>query len=150
MAAEPPRAAVPVAQAKGAGKKKGSAGAEQPASQKAKFRETMWFKKGELDMAAAEEAAAKGDAEAAGRADMMPIEERYHDDGSITRSDAEKYSLRTGATQSLPAISEEALGRDEVSERELVGEMKGGRSVILLAILIGLAAIAGIVFLIAR
>ena len=38
------------------------------------------------------------------KADSLPIDERYKDDGSISREDKEKYSLRTGATQMMSAI----------------------------------------------
>ena len=63
---------------------------------KGKFRETMWFKKGDLDaqaaVAAAEERARTGKDGAADKADSKAIDERYNDDGSITRGDKEKYS----------------------------------------------------------
>jgi hypothetical protein len=146
-----PQVAAPQVAAAAAGKRKPAAAEDN----KGKFRETMWFKKGDLDaqaaQAAAEEAARTGKAVDSDKADSLPMEERYKDDGSISRSDKEKYSLRTGATQMMSAQQKDgrAAGR-KVSEDALIGEMKGGRSVIVLAILIGLAAIAGIVFLIAR
>jgi hypothetical protein len=110
---------------------------------KGKFRETMWFKKGELDAQAAEEAAATGDANAAGKADLMPIEERYNDDGTINRSDADKYSLKTGATSMMHAMRDTSPSQS-VSERELVGEMKGGRNVIIIVIAVAVVALAAI------
>lgn len=126
------------------GKKKADEAAKDKGS-KGKFRETMWFKKGELDAAAAEEAAAAGDATAAGKADLLPIEERYSDDGTITRGDAEKYSLKTGATSMMQAVRDgEVAPSASVSERELVGEMKGGRNLVIIAIVIGVLAVIGI------
>src|SRR6185503_17784222 len=66
-------------------------------TRKGKFRETMWFKKGELDEQVAQDAQGKSDAPAA--ADDLPIEDRYKDDGTITAADRERLSLRTGGTQ---------------------------------------------------
>ncbi|HEY5934684.1 MAG TPA: serine/threonine-protein kinase [Kofleriaceae bacterium] len=120
---------------------------------KGKFRETMWFKKGELDaqaaQAAAEERAKSGKDAATDKADSMPIDERYKDDGSITRSDKEKYSLRTGATQMMQVQNPGDAGASmssKVSEDALIGEMKGGRTWIVFAILAGLAGVAAIIY----
>jgi hypothetical protein len=133
-----------------AGKKK----AEEK-GQKGKFRETMWFKKGDLDAqaaaSAAEEAARTGKAEGGDKADSMPIDERYKDDGSITRGDKEKYSLRTGATQMMAAIKDDKRtgGSTKISEDALIGEMKGGRQWILLAIAGGVVAVILLIVLVA-
>ena len=123
--------------------------------EKGKFRETMWFKKGDLDaqaaQAAAEERARTGKDVAADKADSMPIDERYKDDGSISRGDKEKYSLRTGATQMMSAVKDKdpARSMDKVSEDALIGEMKSGR---MLWIFVGLGVIAlgAIIFLLVR
>ncbi|MGE5182366.1 MAG: serine/threonine protein kinase [Acidobacteriota bacterium] len=123
---------------------------------KGKFRETMWFKKGDLDaeaaQAAADEAARTGKAVDKDKADSLPIDERYKDDGTISRTDKEKYSLRTGATQMMSAVQDRSRGGGTakgVSEDALVSEMKGGRTIVLIAIVIGIAAIAGIIYLVA-
>jgi serine/threonine protein kinase len=138
-----------------AGKQK----APEPQSQKGKFRETMWFKKGDLDtqaaVAAAEERARTGKDVAADKADSLPMDERYKDDGSISRGDKEKYSLRTGATQMMAALRAGeappgASGSHKVSEDALIGEMKGGRSKVLIAIVIGVVAIVLLIVLVSR
>jgi hypothetical protein len=124
------------------------------AENKGKFRETMWFKKGELDaqaaQAAAEEREKTGKDGSTDKADTMPIDERYKDDGTITRSDKEKYSLRTGATQMMMKVQEPgeagASMSSKVSEDALIGEMKGGRTWIVFAILAGIAGLAAIVY----
>ena len=120
---------------------------------KGKFRETMWFKKGELDaqaaQAAADERAKTGKDVSADKADSMPIDERYKDDGSITRGDKEKYSLRTGATQMMSSVkdpSEAGASMAKVSEDALIGEMKGGRTWIVFAIIGALLAVIAIVY----
>ncbi|MBA3453268.1 MAG: protein kinase, partial [Deltaproteobacteria bacterium] len=98
---------------------------------KGKFRETMWFKKGDLDtqaaVAAADEHAKTGKDAGGDKADSLPIDERYKDDGSISRGDKEKYSLRTGATQMMSTVGAEKNASGsvaKVSEDALIGEMK--------------------------
>jgi hypothetical protein len=121
------------------------------------FRETMWFKKGELDaqaaQAAADERAKTGKDASADKADSLPLDERYKDDGSLSRSDKEKYSLRTGATMMTTAIRDsrgDASAGDKISEDALIGEMKGGRNVIFGLIAIGFVAVVLIILLAVR
>jgi hypothetical protein len=145
-----PQVAAPVVANAPAGRKK----PDDPS--KGKFRETMWFKKGDLDaeaaVAAAEERARTGKEVATDKADSLPIDERYKDDGSISRSDKEKYSLRTGATMMMSAMPDQRPdgGTSKVGEDVLVGEMKGGRKWVLIAIIGAVVAIAVIVALFAR
>jgi Protein kinase domain len=123
---------------------------------KGKFRDTMWFKKGELDaeaaQAAAQERARTGKTGSHDKSDSLPIDERYKDDGSLSRTDKEKYSLRTGATVATTAVRDSGVGAgvDKVSEDALIGELKSGRNMIVVFIAIGLVALALIVFLIVR
>ena len=58
-----------------------------------RFRETLWFKKG--NEAPAKDAPDDGDAE-------RPIEDAYDDDGTITMIDHAAYSVKTGQTQACP------------------------------------------------
>jgi len=76
------------------------------------------------------------------------MDERYNDDGSITRGDKEKYSLRTGGTSMMPSIKDrtKASASLKVSEDELIGEMKKGRSMVLFGIFLAAAAIAAVVW----
>jgi serine/threonine-protein kinase len=146
----------PGAQTTGAGAGKKKPAEEPKKGQKGKFRETMWFKKGDLDAAAAEAAAEEakkgGDPIASDKADSMPVEDRYNDDGSISRGDAEKYSLKTGATSMMPAISEKSLAgaSGKVSEDELIGEMRGGRGKILALVAVGVIGIIVLVIALTR
>ncbi len=117
------------------------AAAEAAAKNKGKFRETMWFKKGELDEAAARAAAqAKPEAGVSAKADEMEMDVRYSDDGSITEQDKDRLSLRTGATMMMEAIPEQAAVKNRVTEDELVSEMTSGRNKILMGL--GLAVVA--------
>ena len=50
------------------------------------FRETLWFKRGELD----EEAT------------PLPIEDRYLDDGQVSSMDSFEWGVHTGETRRLP------------------------------------------------
>jgi hypothetical protein len=131
----------------------GKARAADPDDAKGKFRETLWFKKGELDAQAAETAAeehARTGKLTSDKADQLPIDERYQDDGSLSRSDKHKYSLRTGSTTSNTALRESSIRRGAVSEDALIGEMKRGRGRILALIAIGLAVLALILFVVFR
>ncbi len=116
-------------------------------STKGKFRETLWFKKGELDAQAAEERARTGRDTGGEKADSLPMDERYKDDGSISRGDKEKYSLRTGGTEMMPKLADtRAQSSTKVSEDELIGEMKSGRGKMLA--LVGVAVLALIVVIV--
>ena len=149
MPASPSLPQAPVVAAAPAGKKK----AAEPET-KGKFRETMWFKKGELDAEAAQVAAderARGGKDIADKADALPMDERYKDDGTISRSDKEKYSLRTGATAMMKAMPKDGGGTSmRVSEDALMREMKKGRMLVVFLILLGLAGLSAIIYLIAR
>lgn len=89
----------------------------------AQFRETLWFKKGDLDVQAAEQAAAAPDEELHDRADSLPIEDRYNDDGSVSRADTATYGLHTGGTRWL----ERLRPTGELAADVLVREMKRQR-----------------------
>jgi hypothetical protein len=129
------------------------------------FRETLWFKKGDVDQMVAEARArveasrAKGiavsaaDAEAAAVAEVAapeaaagPLDERYVDDGSVTADDRKKFSLRSGATSTaLPTVGGQMPG-ERMSDAEVMGEIGGKKrmTIIIVAALL-LAAIVGVV-----
>jgi len=139
----------------GAGKKSNKAADKADGKSKGKFRETMWFKKGELDVQAAEAAAAehaKTGKDGSDKADQMPIDERYKDDGTLSRSDKEKYSLRTGATMMTAAVRDSGAHNSmgKVSEDALIDEMKGGRNKVFALIAIALVVIVVIIVMLAR
>lgn len=122
---------------------------------KGKFRETMWFKKGDLDtqaaILAADERSRTGKDADGDKVDSMPIDERYKDDGSLTRGDKERYSLRTGATQTLQALRPEGTDSHmNVSPDALIGEMKGGRTKIIVGVVAALIAVVLIIVFAAR
>jgi hypothetical protein len=129
------------------------------------FRETLWFKKGDVDQMVAdararveaarakgvappEEVAAVAEGEAPSE-DARPLEDRYVDDGSVSAEDRKKFSLRSGGTATaLPTVGH--MPGDRLSESEMVNQM-GGSKVTKIAIIvavvvaaIGIAAYVGL------
>ena len=95
----------------------------------ANFRTTLWFKKGELDAAAAQ------DPDGPGAADLLPIEDRYADDGSVSRADSAAFSLATGQTQMLELMKTTAeIAPVTAPPPELVSELKRGRMRVIAAL----------------
>ena len=105
----------------------------------ANFRETLWFKKGDVDQMVADAkakvaAAPKGKSStpAQGEAELLvedakPLEERYVDDGSVTVEDRKKFSLRSGGTATgLPAVRSAVPG-SRMSYTEMLDEIGGGK-----------------------
>jgi len=105
------------------------------------FRETLWFKKGDVDQMVAEAKAKLPGAKkpttdpdmptAAPGEDAKPLEDRYVDDGSVTADDRKKFSLRTGGTStSLPMVKGQVPG-DRMSETEMLDELSGKRRMLI-------------------
>lgn len=110
------------------------------------FRITLWFKLGSL----AEQVEAEADdAEPAPADTLLPIEDRYLDDGSVTSADSRAFSLRSGRTQGLPLdVIDLADADDDGAElAHLVREMKHGRRPVFAALAGGVAALCGVVLL---
>jgi hypothetical protein len=73
---------------------------------KRSFRDTLWFKMGASDAAARVTSVTGDAAPTTGAAtDLLPVEDRYLDDGSVTRDDSALFSVRTGTTQALPRMT---------------------------------------------
>jgi serine/threonine-protein kinase len=145
-ATPPPVGAAPLATGAAAGPKRTGAAA---------FRETLWFKQGDVDQMVAD-ARAKLDA-SRGKvaapapepevlpAETKPLEDRYRDDGTVSVDDRKKYSLRSGATSAgLPAVGGVVPG-DRMSAEEMMGEIGGGKRtvIIIAAIAVVLAVVVG-------
>lgn len=84
----------------------------------ARFPETLWFKKG--TEAPSTDAPPVGDTE-------RPIEDRYVDDGSLSKHDRAAFSVVTGTTQPLRMISLPAPPADDATMQLMVEQMKRGR-----------------------
>jgi len=156
QATPPPVGPAPAAAAGGAG---GPAAAK--ATGAAAFRETLWFKQGDVDQMVAD-ARAKLDASRAksgpgapvpapepeavvAAVEAKPLEERYRDDGTVSVDDRKKYSLRSGATSAgLPAVGGVVPG-DRMSAEEMMGEIGGGKRtvIVIAAVAVVLAVVVG-------
>jgi hypothetical protein len=109
------------------------------------FRETLWFKKGDVDqmvadarakvaaMASAKKAAAEPELPAE---DAKPLEDRYQDDGTVTVEDRKKFSLASGATSAaMPTRgSGKVVPGERMTEDEVLGEIGGGKRVMIIGI----------------
>lgn len=112
-----------------------------------KFRETLWFKKGELDAREAARAAEGDDDLAPAAVDLLPVEDRYRDDGSLTRTDSYSFGVHTGTTTWLRQTDGASIGAAVAAyaERDMVQEMKRGTAIRLMLIGGGLLALAALV-----
>jgi len=97
--------------------------------EKGKFRETLWFKKGEVEAHVASKNAASSSPQVA--TGDLPVEDRYQDDGSLSRQDESKYSLKNAqaggrgkrptAGMSLPAMTEQELASELSNKKVWLG-----------------------------
>jgi hypothetical protein len=109
-----------------------------------KFRETLWFKKGQQDAAVAEQMPA-GDAMAPDQVDLLPIEDRYQQDqGGIDASDSVAFGLHTGRTEYMPKLATTVEG-DAVDEGAMVRDLKRGRAKVFAAIGAGAVVVVAVV-----
>ncbi len=119
-------------------------GKRAPAKDKAKFRETMWFKKGELDEAvAAAQAPTPGSEPLPDKADSLPIEDRYKDDGTLTAADRQRLSLRTGGTMVHQAVNPPGVP-EQMGADDLARELGAGRGRMILLIVFVVLIVAGV------
>jgi pyruvate dehydrogenase E2 component (dihydrolipoamide acetyltransferase) len=134
------------------------AGAPVKGTGAAAFRETLWFKQGDVDQMVADARAKLEASKAKGtpipepeplpiESDAKPLEERYVDDGSISAEDRKKYSLRQGATSaSLPTVGGKIPG-ERMSAEEMMGEIGGGKRLAIIVVgFLVLAGLIGVVF----
>lgn len=140
-----PMPAAPVAvqapQATPAAAAKPGQAANTPQKAGSAFRETLWFKQGDVEQMVAD---AKAKLQAAGKApadavdnlnvDARPLEDRYVDDGSVTVEDRKKFSLRTGGTVANIPVTNPSVPGQQMDEKEMVGEISGGRRTLILVI----------------
>jgi hypothetical protein len=102
-----------------------------------KFRETLWFKKGEKDAQIAAETDPH-DTMAPKAADLLPIEDRYNDDQEkLAASDSVAFGIHTGRTEYLPKTGFLMSGGDEadpIDEGLMVKDLKRGRIKVFAAI----------------
>ena len=106
------------------------------------FRETAWFKRGEIEEELARQAAAV--------AEQDPLAGPAHteavvDDASLTADDRARLSLKTGRTETMASVKPSALPGDHMSEHDMIAEMGTSRRLMVF----GGAAIGAIAILVA-
>jgi hypothetical protein len=112
---------------------------------RAKFRETLWFKKGEKDAQVAAETDPH-DVMAPKAADMMPIEDRYNDDQEdLAPIDSVAFGIHTGRTEYLPTLTATHDGSDPIDESLMVKDLKRGRRKVFAMIGAGAVAVLAVV-----
>jgi hypothetical protein len=136
----------------------GSAAAGTPDSA-GNFRETLWFKKGDVDQMVADaraklEAVANAQKASVAVAESgphpedakpleKPLEDRYVDDGTVTVEDHQKFSLRSSPNSTgMPARGGSIPG-ERMSEDEILDEIGGGKRLIIIAIVVAVIAVLG-------
>jgi hypothetical protein len=125
-----------------------------PTGEGANFRETLWFKKGDVDQMvadarakvaaiAAQKAAEKGVALAGepevAPEDAKPLEDRYVDDGTVTVEDRKKFSLGSGGTSTAMPARGGGVPGERMSENEMLGEIGGGKRFVIIGIVVAVA-----------
>jgi serine/threonine-protein kinase len=144
------QAAVAAAQASVAAKK---AAAPAPAA-KGGFRETAWFKKGEIEEEMAKAQAAAGDSERTGTTGEHAVVGGEVDQSKldINAQDKARLSLKTGATQAMPVVkspADVAVPGDTMSEQEMLAEMNSSKKWLVIAgIGIGVVVLAVVLWLV--
>jgi hypothetical protein len=112
------------------------------------FRETLWFKRGDVDqMVADAKAKMAGQRADTGEVpeDVRPLEDRYVDDGTVTTEDRKKFSLRAGGTATAVPGSGSKLPGAGMSDQEVMEEMAGPRRTmiwVVLAVVVAAAIVA--------
>ena len=114
-------------------------GGGAPGAKKGAFRETGWFKKGEIEEEMAKKAAemSKEDPLAG------PLVEANVDESALTAEDRSRLSLKTGRTEMMPVIKVKDLPGDRMSEEEMIAEIDqsrkwlfvGGGGILLVAVI---------------
>jgi serine/threonine-protein kinase len=147
-----------MARASTPGRGPGGSGPSAGSGKGAAFRETLWFKKGDVEHMIAE-ARAKMSSQGAVRPgepdvvapgeDFKPVEDRYVDDGSLTPDDRKKFSLHTGGTAaSVPTVKPGQVPGEAMSEQDVIREVSGSRRAVVIAVAaIVVAAIVAVVMM---
>lgn len=128
----------------------GSAKPNNQTGKKGAFRETAWFKRGEIEeeMAKAQAAAGDNPLKTGTTGQHVPVDESQVD---LSAQDHARLSLKTGATQAMPVIkgvgtgSVPALPGERMNEEEMLAELNPSRKYFLIAGAVVLAIVLGVV-----
>jgi eukaryotic-like serine/threonine-protein kinase len=137
------------------------------------FRETLWFKKGDVDqmvadarakVAALAEAKNKEEKEKAAAEisasnpivvppteEGKPLEDRYLDDGTLTADDRKNFSLRRDSGPNPASGRNATVPGERMSDTEVLDEIGGGKRVAIIGIVAAvLAALIAVVVVVVR
>jgi hypothetical protein len=101
------------------------------------FRETLWFKRGDVDQMVADAKAkmATRVGHRRGARGRAPAEDRYVDDGTVTTEDRKKFSLRAGGSRRGVHRPASKLPGAGMSDQEVMEEMAGPRRTMIWVVL---------------
>jgi serine/threonine protein kinase len=148
MMAEAPRAAAPTNHAPPVAAPAVPLGAKpnNQTGKKGAFRETAWFKRGEIEEEMAKAQAATGDnaLKSGITGQHLPVDESQVD---LSAQDRDRLSLKTGATQAMPVIKApvQALPGDRMDEAEMLAELNPSKKYFIIAGAALLAIVLGLV-----
>ncbi len=108
--------------------------ANNQTGKKGAFRETAWFKRGEIEEEMAKAQAAAGDnaLKTGVTGKHVPVDESQVD---LSAQDKARLSLKTGATQAMPIIKSpvQALPGERMDEEEMLAELNPSRKYFIIA-----------------
>ena len=134
-----PAAPPPAAAAATAGKQNNQTG------KKGAFRETAWFKRGEIEeeMAKAQAAAGDNPLKSGTTGQHAPVDESQVD---LSSQDRQRLSLKTGATQAMPVVRapQAALPGERMDEAEMLAEINPSKRYFMIAGAIVVAIVLGL------
>ena len=97
------------------------------------FRETNWFKLGDINLDESDDEAPV----------PLPIVDRYS--GAVSAEDSQAFGLHTGRTEHVRILQDVEPSSDDVSMKTLVGEMKVNKRRLGIGLAVSLASIASLV-----
>lgn len=116
-----------------------------PSGRKKGFRETAWFKRGELEeeMARAQAAAGSDPLKTGTTGKQAVLDESQL---SLSSTDQARLSLKTGGTQAMPVIrhAPQGLPGERMDEDEMMAEIAGSRKYLVIAVAVVVAVLLGI------
>jgi hypothetical protein len=118
--------------------------ANNQTGKKGAFRETAWFKRGEIEEEMAKAQAAAGDQASGTTGKHLPVDESQVD---LSAQDRQRLSLKTGSTQAMPVMKApvQALPGDRMDEAEMLAELNPSKRYFIIAGAVVLAIVLGLV-----
>jgi serine/threonine protein kinase len=146
LLAEAPQAPPPQMPSPPARPNNGQVATPAATGKKGAFRETAWFKRGEIEeeMAKAQAAAGADPLKSGTTGQHAPVDENAV---PLSAQDHQRLSLKTGATQAMPVIKApvQALPGERMDEHEMLAELDSSRKWLVIAGVLVVAVVIGLV-----